>query len=240
MLLLPLLTHRSDCYLPFQTSSCIPVLQRQHSRALLYSGHMLKARSNSLIMLIWMFQISGWFLKSELSRQTQMVKTLHIIIKCLHLILNKCIWILWNCLSNCILLPWPHIFQQYSPPSAFGLSCGITGLPASAQYAHVILNSPHTPPLQPRDRLQLDAASQIQPKHSSLTGPCSCSETFLLLLHSKTSFLLGNCNLCEQHPNYNWKDTKIFSFLILCVNLKNCFPKTALRTIILFSCHCMM
>jgi hypothetical protein len=59
-----------------------------------------------------------------------------------------------------------------SPPSLSGWSWAMTGLPASAQYAHVILNSPHTSPLQPRERLQLDTASQMQPRHSSLTGPC--------------------------------------------------------------------
>ena len=44
------------------------------------------------------------------------------------------------------------------------------GLPPSAQYAQVIRKSPHVSPSHFNVRLQLETASQMQPRQTSVTG----------------------------------------------------------------------
>lgn len=64
------------------------------------------------------------------------------------------------------------------PRPSFGLSPGTTGLPESAQYAHVIRNIPHTSPSHVRLRLHEDIDSQMHPKQISDIGSnfcCGCS-----------------------------------------------------------------
>lgn len=62
------------------------------------------------------------------------------------------------------------ISLDYIPVGESIASPFCVGFPESAQYAHVILNNPHVLPSHLSDWLQLLTASQIHPKHISVTG----------------------------------------------------------------------
>lgn len=64
-------------------------------------------------------------------------------------------------------------FKFQVPVSDDGDSPGIVGLPASAQYAQVIRNRPHTSPTHDVVRLHPLIASQMHPKQVCVTG-ASC------------------------------------------------------------------
>lgn len=65
-----------------------------------------------------------------------------------------------------------HIYNinNFRPVFELGSSLWTVGFPASAQYAQVILNNPQTSPPHCNDRLQLEIASQIHPKHQLESG----------------------------------------------------------------------